>query len=171
MQRFIKIAATVLLLSGCASPFSKDQEAAALPCPKAGFIADTDSVSFPATKTDPAVNVVMNGFSAECSFKDKNKVQIDLTLPFVAKKTPADDTSMKGKEVSYFIAVLSPEDKVLQRQKFSATVPFDKGDAGSSKEEHTITIPLTPGAEARQHKIAIGFALTPDQLKQNEERK
>ena len=83
-------------------------------------------------------------------------------MPFAAKKG-ITETSLKEKELPYFIAVLSPEEDILQRKTFFTKITFDKDGNGVSTEEHTLKIPITNPSEAYKYKIAIGFAqISPD---------
>jgi hypothetical protein len=159
-MRYIAVLA-IVLLSAC-SLFSRNTDD--FFCPKIGFIADADMISLPNGEA------LIDGFKGSCSFsKDPNEVQLELTLPFKARMTaPA---AAKRLKLPYFIAVLSPEEAILQRQALSTKVDFDNTGAGSSTEEHRIKIPLPSLAEAYKYKVVIGFVLTPAQLKQNKEKK
>lgn len=152
----------VLLLSGCAM---LQKETAAFSCPKVGFIAGADKLSF------SGMNASFGGFTGACSVdKARGEVSLDLALPFVAQKT---DAALREQEVPYFIAVLSPEEKILQRQAFTTHILFEEAETGrgGSTEDHVIHIPLARQEDAHAYKVAIGFALTPEQLKQNKESK
>ncbi len=143
-------------------------------CPKTGFIGKTDKITYLASgsTTDIVATGAIKGFTGDCSFKDKHKdeVEISLTLPFTAQRGKAG-SDLKEKELPYFIGVLSPTEEILQRQAFTTKISFDDTGAGSSTEEHVIKIPLKSRADADKYKVIIGFALTRDQLKYNEENK
>jgi hypothetical protein len=145
----------LLCLSAC-SMFSKEAED--FSCPKVGFIANADTVSLPEGEA------LINGFNGSCSFSKKtSQVEIDLTLPFKAKMTaPPAGNSLN---LSYFIAVLSPDEAILQRQSFTTNIDFDNTGAGGSTEEHRIKIPLSASAEAYKYKVVIGFIQTPEPAK------
>jgi len=157
-MRYIAILA-VILLSGC-SLYSLEAED--FSCPQIGFIADADRAS------TPAAEVVINGFAGTCSFKKSGEVQVELALPFAARKGATPAASV---ELPYFIAVLSPDETPLQRQAFSVKINFDNTETGSATDEHIVKIPLSSPAEAYKYKVAIGFALTPGQLQQNRKKK
>jgi hypothetical protein len=158
----------LILLSGCSNKVAPDPI-----CPQTGFIGKTDTVTYlaPGTK-DIVVEGAITGFSGECVFKDKksNVVDVELTLPFKAQLRKAG-TALKEKEFSYFIGVVSPDEKILQRTAFTTKITFDNTGAGSSEEEHVIKIPLTSRAEADKYKVIVGFALTRDQYNYNDENK
>jgi hypothetical protein len=157
----------VILLSGCSSKADMDPI-----CPQSGFISKTDTITYlaPGSK-DIAVMGAIKGFTGECSFKDKknNVVEVSLTLPFTAQRGKAG-ADLKEKEFPYFIGLLSPTEEILQRKAFTTKITFDNTGTGSSTEEHVIKIPLKSRADADKYKVIIGFALTRDQLKYNEEQ-
>jgi hypothetical protein len=160
----------VTLLSGCANKAQPDSI-----CPQTGFIDHTDRVTYLApggSVKDIVAKAAINSFSGECIFKDKESsdVQISLTLPFAAQKGAAGG-DLKQKELPYFISVLSPDEEILQRQAFTTKIDFDNNGNGSSTEEHVIKIPLKSRDEAYKYKVIIGFTLTHDQFKYNEEQK
>ncbi|MCE9507408.1 MAG: hypothetical protein K8R48_03710 [Alphaproteobacteria bacterium] len=158
-MRFIALLA-VIFLSGCAM-FSDPAED--LFCPEVGLIPYADTVSL------ASASAAINGFTGSCSFKKGSGVEIDLTLPFAARKK--DNAGAGDIELPYFIAVLSPEEAILQRQAFSTTVSFDENGSGGSTEEQTVTIPMASPAAAYKYKVVMGLALTPEQLKYNKEKK
>ena len=165
-MRYIAILA-VILLTGCAS--KGDMEPI---CPKTGFIGRTDTIAYlkPGSVKDVVATASIRGFSGECRFEDKKKeaIEVSLSLPFYAQKGSAAAADLKEKELSYFIAVLSPDETILQRQAFTTKVSFDNTGTGNNTEEHTVKIPLKH-IDADKYKVIIGFALTRDQLKYNEE--
>ncbi|MFH1158374.1 MAG: hypothetical protein V1721_05760 [Pseudomonadota bacterium] len=150
----------VLFLSGCAM-FSPSEEV--FSCPETGLVSRASSV------VSNGAEARIGGFSGECRF-EKNRVEISLTLPFTARKGAADPP-LKEEKLSYFIAVLSPEEDILQRRSFSTKIEFDKDGNGGSMEEHVLKIPMANPSEAHRYKVAIGFAQTTDQLKHNKESK
>jgi hypothetical protein len=154
----------VILLSGCSSKAAMDPI-----CPQSGFISKTDTITYlaPGSK-DIAVMGAIKGFTGECSFKD-DVVKVSLTLPFTAQKGKAG-ADLKEKEFPYFIGLLSPTEEILQRKAFTTKITFDNTETGSSTEENIIKIPLKSRADADKYKVIIGFALTRDQLKYNEDQ-
>jgi hypothetical protein len=154
------------LLSGCSSKIPMDPI-----CPQTGFVDKGDTITYMASgSTDVVAKAAIRGFSGECKFKDKetNTVDVALTLPFVVQRGKAG-AGLKEKELPYFIAVLAPDEKILQRTAFTTKVTFDDNGSGSSTEEHVVKIPLPARADAGKYKVVIGFALTRDQYKYNGE--
>ncbi len=165
-MRYIAFLA-VILLSGC-SVFSRGE--AEFSCPKTGFVENAATVAFLTPGGENIAAADLQGLSGECNFKNKDAVEVTVTLNFAARRGAAD-VSLKGKELPYFVAVLSPEEEILQRQAFVTNIDFDNAGVGSSTEEHTVRISATKPEEAYKYKVVIGFALTPDQLRYNKEHK
>jgi hypothetical protein len=68
----------------------------------------------------------------------------------------------------YFVALLSPEENILQRQAFTVAVEFEDNGIGAVTEEHTIKIPLATGEDgAYKYKVVAGFIMSPEQLAYN----
>jgi len=150
----------VILLSGCA--MSSQSEEGFL-CPKTGFVANASTV------ISNGAEARIGGFFGECKF-EKNMVEISLTLPFTARKV-ATEAVLKEEKLSYFIAILSPEEDILQRKAFSTKIEFDKDGKGVSTEEHILKIPMTNPSEAYKYKVAIGFAKTVNRTNSGKEGK
>ena len=158
----------LILLSGCSTKINMDPI-----CPQTGFIGNTDTITYLAAGSKDAIaSGAIKGFSGECKFKDKktNTVDVTLTLPFTAQRGKAG-AALKEKEFSYFIGVLSPTEEILQRKVFTTKITFDNNGKGDSSEDHVIKIPLTARADAGKYKVIIGFTLTRDQMKYNEQTK
>lgn len=158
----------LLFLAGCGVFSKKGPDYA---CPKTGFVEQADRVTVIPPDPDrkgTGLSVRLAGFTGDCSYKPKTGlVEENLVLPFVARKGAAE--TVKSQQLSYFIAVLSPDEAILQRQAFTTTVTFDEGGLGKTEEEHTIKIPLGEPSQAFRYKVLVGFALTPAQLTYNKE--
>lgn len=155
-------------LAGCS--YFSDREPP-FGCPDTGFVRDTNRATFiepDKKKKDPGLVAVLPGFTGECSFKKAGVVDETVTLPFFMRKG-ASAGALKEKKLSYFIAVLSPDEEVLQRKEFTTTVVFDETGTGKSEEEHTIAVPVPDHASAFRYKVVFGLTLTPDQLAYNKE--
>ena len=145
-------AVLILMLTGCAM---FEHKAPAFSCPKVGIVAGADKTSLPGREA------FFRGFTGACSVDQKQgTVSVELALNFAAK----GQTEMT---VPYFIAILSPEEEIIQRQDFSTSILAD----GGSTEEHVMTIPLASPEKAYQYKVAIGFSPTPEQMKHHKEHK
>ena len=107
-------------------------------------------------------------------------------LDVAAAQGPKGKTLKRG-DFPYFVAVLGPQEEVLQRQSFSTTVPFDNvapaapvdasrttavrpGKSGVMIEQHHLRLPAESKDSLRDHKVVIGFELTPAQLAFNRDQ-
>ncbi|MEZ0259880.1 MAG: hypothetical protein ACAH80_02660 [Alphaproteobacteria bacterium] len=178
-MRNLLICLTVVLLAGCSSAASmvglgKKEEGPAYSCPAAGVVYGADIIPIFAPgsppKPEPA-NLAATGlwgrYEGGCAYNNKtNEVAFTLNISFTAQKGPMGQ-KLEKQNLPYFVAVLSPEEKMLQREEFSTTVDFDNASAGTSTEKHTIRIPVRSKADAGKYKLAFGFILTNRQLNYN----
>lgn len=173
--------AAVLLLGACTGT-PKDPGVA---CPDTGILQDAGDITVFKDDTSQGIeNVVASArlanYGGGCAWRD-GEVDFALMIDFEAVQG-SQGKKLKRTDFPYFIAVLSPDEQVLQRQGFSTTVPFDNkrqgaaavddsrthavylGGAGTMREEHNLRLPLQDRATAGQYKVVIGFELTPEQL-------
>ena len=191
-KRLVLTLCCLLLLTGCdatrkaynATFHSNDDDyvapKAGPSCPTVGVVPEANT--YPAfqagmSQKDPK-NLVAAGyigvFRGDCTFKDGKEAVFDLEINFGGTKGPKGREN-SAKEIGsavfpYFIAVLSPDETILQRQAFSTKVDFDNKTDGVSKEEHTIRIPVTSPEAAHGYRIVIGFSLTPEQVAFNKQQ-
>jgi len=139
-------------------------------CPQAGLAPDAGAIPvFNAAGTEMAVYAGFNGYKGAC-VASKGGIEIEITLDFLAKQgTGGKDTETQ--DFPYFIALLAPDETILQRQAFSTSVSFDNTGMGLSREEHSIRLPLQDLKTAGAHKVVFGFALTPEQLAFNKKKR
>jgi len=184
LSRIIAVFALTLSLSACGEQYDQmfhpdkaEAVAATRPrCPQTGLIGGSDD--FPADKNGAAATRLtpdsivayghINNFSGGCAYDDKTgQMNFSLQIDFSAKKGPAAANGTKNGinkvEFPYFIAVLGPDEAILQRQQFSTTVDFDNKDTALAKEEHEIHIPVADKTKTGSYKIVLGYRLTPAQ--------
>lgn len=165
-------------LGGCSMFGHKDDRVA---CPATGIIKAASL--FPVlhksgTGKHAAQTAVAEGkilkFISHCREKKVGTAAIALDVAFSGHRTAKNDPLV----LPYFIAVLSPDQKILQRQEFTTKIDFDNQPVetsqpqadgvstqkGVSVEQHVISLPLTAGDNAADYTVAIGFALSPAQL-------
>jgi len=174
-------------LSGCAV-FAKPDDT--VRCPDTGLIQDAATMTvFAEDSAQTLENVVMQGkldnYGGGCTYKD-GMVEFVLELDVAAAQGPKGRT-LKSGQFPYFVAVLGPDEEVLQRQSFSTTVPFDNvppaapvdasrtmavrpGKSGVMIEQHHLRLPAENKADLHTHKVVIGFELTPAQLAFNRDQ-
>jgi len=173
--------AALLLVTGCAGS-AKDT---GVVCPDTGILHDADTITvFNEGETQGLENVAASArlvnYGGGCAWRD-GQVDFAMVIDFQAVQGAAGK-KLKRFNFPYFIAVLGPDEHVLQRQSFSTTVPFDNkqqpaasvdptrthavylGKAGERREEHRLRLPVPDRTAARDYKVVIGFELTPEQL-------
>jgi hypothetical protein len=156
----------LLLLAACAA--GGDEPA----CPSTGFVRGAATYPVIATEAkqmaagDLAARGVLGRITGSCKYKGENEVALDLTLTFAANRG-AKGPGLEAQQLPYFIAVLSPDDEILQRQEFSTKVAFNDAGIATGSEEHRIRIPLKDRMAAPTYKVAVGFRLTPRQADYN----
>lgn len=164
IRHFAAAAAVLLLLSGCGAASTKNTP----PCPPTGLMIDaTHLTAFdPATSTDPTHAVVIgriDNYRGACRFKD-DVFEFALEIEIGGRKGPAAPKDMKRAEFPYFIAIVGPDEEVIQRQSFKSLIAFSKDGFGFNKESHKLRLPNVQPATIRDYQVAIGFELTPAQL-------
>jgi hypothetical protein len=121
-----------------------------------------------AAEGDLVASARVQGIEGGCKF-GKDGITLDLTINFTGHQGPKG-SKLDSQKFPYFLAVLSPDGQILQRQVFSTTVSFDNGaGGGTSSEEHRIRVPLKDLSLSPSYQIAAGFTLTPRQAQYNKE--
>jgi hypothetical protein len=182
MKRFLlALPALALLLTGCGmserlsnsmfgTPTEKDIER--MPdCPQTGVLADA---TFIPVFTGNGINDVaalgkLGGITGGCSFAKPGIAAMDIKITFLARKVKPE-LDIKKQAFPYFIAILSPDQQILQRQNFSTKVDFDNTGYGVMVEEHELKIPVPSREAAEGYKVVVGYELSPDQLTYNRKK-
>lgn len=156
-----------LALSGCAGSAAKNVD---LPCPETGLIHGASKmVSYAGsgnTEQDVQVIAELANYRGGCRMPGDDILEFELEVDVAAQRGAAGDKLKRG-QFPYFIAILDPEENVLQRQGFSSTVSFDNNGVGVTTEKHVLWLPLQDKKTVRLHKVVIGFELSADQLARN----
>lgn len=105
-----------------------------------------------------------------CEYNDRS-VTVDLKLTFngnlgpQGKMTPSDTPFFS---YPYFVAVTSPNDKILAKEIFAASMTYDANqNAKTYHETLRQIIPADNRTIGSRYKIMVGFQLTRDQLAEN----
>lgn len=155
-----------LLLAGCGGMGAKKDD---LPCPDTGLILAASSMtSFnaeAAAEENKIVEATLDNYRGACRWRQET-LEFMLEVDVAARRGPAGAELKRG-EFPYFIAILDPEENVLQRQGFSTTVSFDNNGSGLTTEKHILRLPMEDTKTVRLHKVVIGFELAPEQLAYN----
>jgi hypothetical protein len=187
IKQFSVLALLPLLLSAC-SLFGRHD--AVVACPDTGIVKEAarlpvfNDADTPQADMQPvAVDAAIMNFSGHCTEKKPGQVSMDLAVSFKGVDYRAASKS-KPQDLPYFIAVLAPDQQILQREAFSTRLDFDKAvpppaaadgkpaaPQAVSVEEHSIRLPLAEGENPADYKVVIGFALTPEQLNYDRKQK
>tara|TARA_R110001592_G_scaffold20926_3_gene84549 strand:+ start:622 stop:1305 length:684 start_codon:yes stop_codon:yes gene_type:complete len=147
------------------------------PCPQVEIVDDLSSIS---DFTDPKNQVKKNLISrvdlksAESTCKLSSKTAIvDLKLIFngsLGDKGRTKSTDKPFFSYPYFVAVTTPNGKIMAKEIFAASMAF-----AAKKNEHSYfenlrqIIPIKNKNQANNYRVLIGFQVTPDQLAYNRE--
>lgn len=173
MKKTALFCCALVLLAGCSVLKRKAVETPA--CPMTGVLRGASFYPVIASDAphlaaaDLAASVSVRGsLEGTCEYSRESEVVVQLSLGFSGSRG-AKGEKLKEVQFPYFIAVLSPDDQILQRQEFSTTVDFDNTGAGTAEESHKIRIPLQDRMKGPAYKITAGFKLTPRQVTYNRE--
>ena len=139
-------------------------------CPNVSVLADTETVTqFRGGTAATSSNVIARGligdFEGECTYSE-NAVVVALDLPILGTVGPANTSQSAVYE--YFVAVMSPTNRLLGKEVFIAAVTFDETGNGTILEELEQVIPLPEGAATgNRYSVLVGFQLTAQQLQYN----
>ncbi|MEZ0222919.1 MAG: hypothetical protein ACAH83_00065 [Alphaproteobacteria bacterium] len=173
MKKIALFCCAVAMLAGCSMLRHKADDTPA--CPMIGVLRGASFYPVIASdaphlaEADLAASATMRGsVDGTCKYTKNNEVVVKVALGFAGRRG-AKGARLDEHKFPYFVAILSPDDEILQRQEFSTTVDFDNTGAGASQEDHTIRIPLPDRMKGPAYKITAGFRLTPQQVTYNEE--
>jgi hypothetical protein len=163
--------AGALSLAACASSNPEPPPAA---CPSTLFLdgAEQTAVYIPDAGTEPRADqlryqAVLSGLSSVCRYVDEG-VEVDLTFSLTAGRGPAFSTTPE--EVTYFIATVGPDQRILKRDAYSAELDFEEGYAGARwSEQLTLLIRSITPARGSYYTLFIGFQLDDEELKRREQ--
>ena len=150
--------------------FSDEKPAAG--CPVAGaleeamqvvrFTPDSDK-----TPTDLVFAAQFARVGRTCYF-DEKEAQIDIALMIEVRRGPANTEAEAP--LTYFVAVLDPEDKVVLRQPFKAVVKFQNRDTRVSYVDQFGVVIDLGKFKPSDFRVYVGFEMTPDELAYNRQR-
>jgi hypothetical protein len=112
---------------------------------------------------------VLTDLSSSCRYDDDANapgVDVDLSFKVIAERGPA---LLGREEVTYFVATLGPDRRILARDTLGGDLPFeDKQQVGLS-EDLTLRLPSITPAQAPYYTLLVGFQLDDEELKRREE--
>ena len=161
--------ALLLALAGCGF----GDKAPPPPCPAAVPVNEARHLTRFAGQgrdlTDVLFEANVHDVVLVCEYDD-GVVEADLRIRIVAVDGPAN----QGREIklAYFVAIATRDRKIVAREEFELEVPFE----GNRKrvvavDEVSPRIPLRPGQSGADYVIYVGLALTPAELKYNQDNR
>ena len=157
MYRLFIISFVLLFLSGC-SLFGRGVDLSHLSCPDIGLLKKAEKKVFKDASGAELASIELNNYNGGCSFKGKDKkiVEIDLNLFFLA--SVIGDAKKDEMNFDYFVAILSPNGDILNKQVFSTSIGFDgESKTGVLSEESILKIPLKDFRDAKNYKVVFGI--------------
>jgi hypothetical protein len=162
-------AALPFLVAGCSSWFADEK---APPCPRATLADGADQVVRYAgegrSNQDIAFEARILGVGGDCEFTDELRlVTVDMRLRIEGARGPALETD--DAPLSYFVAIVDPDGRVLAREEFETAIPLEDEPAIIA-EELEQEIPLPEGRRAASYTIFVGLIVTPEEFSANRNR-
>jgi hypothetical protein len=153
---------------------SSSPEPAPAACPAALFLdgAEQTAVYTPGAGTAPRPDqlrylAALSDLSSACRYVDEG-VEMDLTFNLTAGRGPA--FSSTPEEVTYFIATVGPDQRILKRDAYSAELNFEEGYAGARwSEQLTLLIRSIGPGQGSYYTLFIGFQLDDEELQRREQ--
>jgi predicted RNase H-related nuclease YkuK (DUF458 family) len=167
VKHSIYLAAAILLM-GCAGT---KEDVSGLTCPQTSLMRDAASLYLMDDQNNVQTQVIFDRLGGGCRFI-YDLVEQDLVVDVYAEriKDNMDQDKARKQDISYFVAILDPDEKILRKQEFTVTLDFD--DNGRAKTSDIITqlIPTTSAQDAGQYMVTVGFVLTKEQLDYNKQQ-
>lgn len=162
-------------LTGC----SASTDTTGVPsCPRTAIIADASRlVQFGQAEAQGATQGAAQAIAlearitrigGECVYpKNKANVTVNMNLTIEARRnTP--NLAASASTVSYFVAVVDADQRILGRMEFASALEFKNGERQTAViEELEQRIPLPAGRAAAGYDVLVGFLLTPEQVNLN----
>lgn len=100
-----------------------------------------------------------------CDYDD-GAIEAQMRVAIVAMLGPADPN--RRADLNYFVAVATRDRKVLAREEFDLSIPFEGNRTRiRAVEEIAQRIPLQPGESGADYVVYVGLGLTPQELRYN----
>lgn len=158
-------------LTGCGS----STDTTGVPsCPRTAIIADASRlVQFGQAEAQGTAQAIalearITRIGGECVYpKNKANVTVNMNLTIEARRnTP--NLAAGATTVSYFVAVVDADQRILGRMEFASALEFKSGERQTAViEELEQRIPLPAGRAGAGYDVLVGFLLTPEQVNLN----
>jgi hypothetical protein len=149
-----------LLLAACGTPSGTQVPPA---CPTTLFLngAERTAAYLPGPNPRPADLqhlAVLTDLASGCTYDDEG-ADVMLRFNVIAEQGPAHRDNGPV-EITFFVATIGPEQQVLSKELFNATVAFPEGQQlGGTTQELTVRLPeVAPGA-GEEYAVYLGFQL------------
>lgn len=158
--------AAMVVLSACSS----SSEEAAHSCPRGVVVGDASTMTRfkPGPGRDPRdvqFQAQLGRIDVTCSF-DRTGANVETKVQLAVQEGPAAQN--REASFNYFVAILDPANNVLARQEFTADYKFEGNRSRQvSVEELAQHIPGIQGRQGAGYQIAVGLAVTPEELNYN----
>jgi hypothetical protein len=171
--RAAAVSLLALALTGCQTIQKVAATKDPRPCPRFATVNGAQSLTrFTGTGrdlTDVDFIATFGDIQGECSYAG-DSLDMTLRVPMIVERGPAN-TDRQAK-FDYFVAVATTDNQIPQggREAFSTVVPF-RGTAmrNGGTEEIEQQIALKPDDSGANYIVYVGFVLTEDELKYNQQ--
>ena len=176
ISRYAYASAMLFALAACSSNNTPEKMGKRY-CPQVAFVHDLERVRDYGQEERDAKNLVaeaeFKSIEGKCEYKDgdldkDNDPERGVDVTYAAKLLAHKGPRLGGDhfEFKYFVAVLNPEQNILNKDMLTANVKFDSEPKGTEFEEpFHVFIPLAKNQDARDWRVLMGFQLTEEQLK------
>jgi len=161
--------ALLLALAGC----SFADRGPPPPCPVTFPVAEarevTRFVGQGRDLTDVLFEAQLQEVTLVCGYDD-GVIEADLQVRIVVVDGPAN----RGRdiELTYFVAIATQDRKIAAREEFVLRIPFEGNRTRvAAVDVVSPRIPLQPGQTGADYVVYVGLALTPAELKYNQDNR
>ncbi len=175
MKSFRSILAlgALLALTGCGSMNIFGASETPPACPRATVVGELARLTeFRPGSGRDLTDVVYNAEVARvdfgCTYDKRVKVTMQTTVNLAIERGPADRD--RRADITYFVAVLDPEQRVVARETFTVPVRFDGNFTRMQASEEIEQVITLGGRSGAGYRVYVGFPLTPEQLEFNRAR-
>ena len=137
-------------------------------CPAVGIVAYTGEITRFRGEGRTTQDVVNRGTISELKVSCFNIASgVDATVSFVVSASTGPAANSGTVNLQYFVVMIDDEDKPLERDTYSVSVPVS-GGSGTVTQHVGVQVPFDGGGERLvDQEIMIGFQLTRDELTYN----
>ncbi|WCL53624.1 hypothetical protein [Gimibacter soli] len=101
---------------------------------------------------------------------DKESGEVTATTRFVVGATAGPALTSRTVDISYFVAVLKDNSRIITKKTYPVTLNFDADGKASSAQTIRHVVPSIEQARRYDYEVIVGFQLSPDEAVYNMER-